>query len=85
MTASKRTIVRVETSTLSVIHPAGTSIDLWCEECGALVPMVTPEHAARLCNTVPRAIYRMVENGETHFTEVDSCGLLVCVNSLRKR
>jgi hypothetical protein len=85
MTSSKRTIVRVETNTLSVTHPAGTSMDLWCAECAAVVPMITPEHAARLCDTGPRAIYRMVENGEAHFTEVDSCGVLVCVNSLPKR
>jgi len=44
--------------------------------------MVTPEHAARLLGTAPRAIYRLVESGGLHFTEVDSGGLLVCVNSL---
>ncbi len=85
MRFKKRTIVRVETNSLSVIGPAGRSIDLWCAECAAVVPMVTPEHAARLCGTAPRAIYRQVENGEVHFTEVDSGGLLVCVNFLRQR
>ena len=79
----KKTIVRVETSSLSVIRPAGSSIDLWwCAECATVVPMITPEHAAQLCRTVPRAIYRLVENGELHFTDVDSGGLLVCVESL---
>jgi len=85
MTSSKRTIVRVETNSLSVIHPAGSSIDLWCVECAAVVPMVTPEHASRLCGKVPRAIYRLVENGELHFVETDDGALLVCRNLLKER
>jgi excisionase family DNA binding protein len=44
--------------------------------------MVTPEDAARLLGTSPRAIYRLVESGGLHFIEIDSGGLLVCVNSL---
>jgi len=80
--ARKRAIVRVETSILSVIRPPGSSIDLWCGPCATIAPMVTPEHAARLLGTAPRAIYRLVESGGVHFTEIDSGGLLVCVNSL---
>jgi len=40
------------------------------------------EHAARLLGTGPRAIYQLVESGGLHFTEIDSGGLLVCINSL---
>jgi hypothetical protein len=43
--------------------------------------MVTPEHAARLLGTAPREIYRLVESGGLHFIEIDSGGLLICVNS----
>jgi hypothetical protein len=85
MRLRKRTIVRVETQRLSVVRPAGNAIELWCERCARAVPMVTPEEAARLCNATPRSIYRMVEDGEVHFEEIDSGGLLVCVNSLGQR
>jgi hypothetical protein len=44
--------------------------------------MITPEQAACLSGLAPRAIYRRVENGELHFTEIDSGGLLVCADSL---
>jgi hypothetical protein len=81
----KTTILRVETDSVSVIHPAGSSVDLWCNECAAVVPMITPEHAARLYGTAPRVIYRQIENRELHFAEIDSGDLLVCVNFLLKR
>jgi hypothetical protein len=70
---------------LSVIRPAGSAIELWCEQCAGAVQMVTPESAAQLCDATPRAIYRMVEEGEVHFEETDSGGLLVCINSLGQR
>jgi hypothetical protein len=78
----KRTIVRVETRHLTVIRPAGSVIELWCEQCAGAVSMVTPEDAARLCDATPRTIYRMVEEGKVHFEEIKSGGLLVCINSL---
>jgi len=80
--AGKRTIVKVETHSFSVIHPAGSSVDVWCEQCADVAPMVTPEHAAQLCNTTPRAIYRRIETGELHFTEIAGGDLLVCVTKL---
>ena len=80
--ARKLTIVRVETSSLAVIRPARGSIELWCPQCSAIVRMITPEQAACLSGLAPRAIYRRVENGELHFTEIDSGGLLVCADSL---
>ncbi len=85
MRVGKRTIVRVETNSLSVIGPAGRSIDLWCTECAAVVPMVTPERAARLCGTAPRAIYRRIEAGDLHFAEAANGFLLVCSDSLAAR
>jgi len=78
VTSTKRTIVRVETRSLSVIRPPGSSVDFWCEECAAVVPMVTPEHAAQLCSTTPRAIYQRVETGELHFMETPQGDLFVC-------
>jgi hypothetical protein len=40
--------------------------------------MVTPEHAAQLCSTTPRTIYKQIENGELHFMETPRGDLFVC-------
>jgi len=45
--------------------------------------MVTPEDAARLCNTPIRTIYQKIESGELHFTETAGSELLVCTASLK--
>jgi hypothetical protein len=82
MRLRKRTIVQVETKHLSVIRPAGSAIELWCEQCAGAVSMVTPEDAARLCQAPTRAIYRRVEIGEVHFVETGAGELLICCSSL---
>ena len=85
MTQRKRTSVTVATRSLSVIRPMGSSIDLWCQDCAAIVPMVTPESAARLTGATVRAIYRRIEAGDLHFAEAANGLLLVCSDSLAAR
>ena len=82
MTQRKRTSVTVATSSLSVIRPMGSSIELWCAICAAIVPMVSPEQAARLTGVTVRAIYRRIEAGDLHFAETANGLLLVCSDSL---
>jgi hypothetical protein len=72
MASGKRTIVRLETRNLSIILPVESAVDFWCEACAGVVPMVTPEHAAQLFSTTPRAMYQRIENGELHFAETPS-------------
>ena len=81
----KRTIVRLETNRLSVIRPVHAAVSIWCDQCAALVPMVTPERAAQLCGTPPRAIYRLVENDELHFVEAYAGELMICYASLQPK
>ena len=85
MALRKRTIIRVETNSLSVIHPVGKSIDVWCAACAAVVPMVTPERAAQLCHASPRVVYRLVESEEVHFVEVSAGELFICFASLQPK
>jgi hypothetical protein len=85
MASRRRAIVTVETRSLAVIRPASQAIRLWCQDCGAIVPMVTPEHAARLSGATVRAIYRRIEAGGLHFAEAASEPLLVCSDSLAAR
>ena len=68
----------MRTSRISVIRPAGTAIDLWCDACSRVVPMVAPEDAARLWKSPTRSIYQKIESGELHFTETAGGELLVC-------
>jgi hypothetical protein len=46
--------------------------------------MVTPEYAAQLCSTTPRAIYQRIEHDGLHFMETSQGDLFVCVHSLQR-
>ena len=81
--ATRKRTIRVETRSLSVIRSAQSAIDLWCDECAAVVAMGTPERAAQLLGTTPREIYRRIENGELHFAESEGGLLLVCLDSFK--
>lgn len=83
MASRKKTIVTIETHSLSVIHPIGSPIERWCASCAAVAPMVTPETAARLNGTTVRAIYQRIEADKLHFIEIATGDLLVCCWSLR--
>jgi hypothetical protein len=79
----RRRIVKFETRKITVVRAATKTIDLWCEPCGASVAMVTPESAAEILMTNPRAVYRQVETGDLHFVEISAGELLICSESLR--
>ena len=57
-------------------------IRLCCELCAPVVPMISPSEAAALLETTVREIFRRVENGAVHFTEIENGELLVCPKSL---
>jgi hypothetical protein len=81
MALKHRTTTRVETRSLTVVRASREPVQLWCEACAAIVPMVTPERAAEMLRTNPRAIYRRVERGEVHFVETGAGELLICSDS----
>ena len=83
MATRKRTIARVETSSLSIIRPLGSNVYFWCDGCAAQVPMVTPERAAEMAHSMTRAIYRRVERSEVHFVETAAGELFICCASLK--
>jgi hypothetical protein len=57
----------------------------WCAECDAEVGMVCINSAARESGVNELAIYRLVEQRALHFIEDAVGGILVCLNSLRRR
>jgi hypothetical protein len=74
--------VRVETHSVTVVRTNERPIDLWCEACRTTTAMVTPERAAEMLETNPRAIYQQVERGNVHFVEAGAGELLICCESL---
>ncbi|MBA2501940.1 MAG: hypothetical protein H0V27_03585 [Pyrinomonadaceae bacterium] len=74
----RRATITVETRQVTVVRRRGQSLKGWCSACAAEVQMLTPEGAAQLLATTPRAIYRRVENGDLHFVESGSGALLIC-------
>ncbi|MBL8169929.1 MAG: hypothetical protein JNJ50_17350 [Acidobacteria bacterium] len=57
----------------------------WCESCGAAVGMIAAEKAAILCQCTRRQIYRWIEAGEIHFTELLDGSVWVCGKSLAQK
>jgi hypothetical protein len=78
----RTTVITIETHRLTVVRLRRPPAIAWCERCGGRVRMVTPEQAAALAGTRPRAIYRRVECGDLHFVETAEGALLICSGSL---
>lgn len=82
MALKHKTIAKIETHNVTVVRRAATPVNLWCEACSTTTQMVTPERAAEMLKTNPRAIYQQVEKGEVHFVETGGGELLICCSSL---
>ena len=85
MAFKRRTIAKIETHNVTVVRTVGTPVNLWCEACGSTTEMVTPERAAEMLKTNPRAIYQQVEKGEVHFVETGGGELLICWSSCKSQ
>ena len=81
----RRTQITIERERLLLISRRKLSATGWCDPCGAQVDLLTPETAAAITGVGTRAIYRRVESGELHFTEIRDGLLLVCERSLIAR
>jgi len=78
----KTTIVTVEARECTTIRRGARQVIAWCDQCGADVPVVTPNEAAELARTDARQIFRGVESGVFHFIETGEGALLICARSL---
>jgi hypothetical protein len=81
-----RTECSVEIDDVFVVKRLGRSIEGWCVVCARTTTLVTPEDAGTLVGGGARAIYRLVESGEIHWSEVVPENLLlVCLDSLLEK
>jgi hypothetical protein len=53
-----------------------------CQQCGAEVPIVTPENAAGVLRTTAREIHGLLAAGDLHAVEEASGASLICGNSI---
>lgn len=78
----RRTRITVETERVLIIRGGNSESDGWCGQCGARVKLLAPETAAALTGLGRRALYRLVETGQVHFTESRDAIVSICLESL---
>jgi hypothetical protein len=85
-TTRRRTQITIETERVLIVNRRAGATQGWCEQCGAFVKLATPEIAAALTGMSRRAVYRLIENGQVHFSESPSqspeAPISVCLESL---
>lgn len=82
MKRRKTTEIIIETDELLVVRMPSSPIQCWCAACDREVAMTSVDNAAMLSGTSARSVYRQVESGEVHFTEMTGGLLLICLDSL---
>ena len=80
-------IRRRRTETITITHEflkvRGQEATLaWCQQCSHETKLLPPENAAILTGMSTREIYRQLEIGAIHFTELSIGNLLICLNSV---
>jgi hypothetical protein len=80
-----RTECSVEIDDVFVVKRVGRSVKGWCPGCGQAATLITPEDAAILTGMKTRAIYRLCELDDIHWTEGPMSLLLICLDSLLKK
>lgn len=83
MRRRKRTLVMIETKTISSFNSAHSS-SAWCQVCNADTILMTPSAAAALLEVSTRVIYQQIEVGGVHFEEAPDGSLHICINSLNQ-
>lgn len=85
MRRKKTTEIIIETDELLIWSRPTSPIQCWCDGCNAEVSMTSVDNAALLSGMSSRSVYRHVESGEVHFTELAGGLLLICLDSLFER
>lgn len=80
----RRTQLVVETERLLIVRGHQAQINGWCAQCGAEVKLVAPEVGAALTGLSRRAVYRLIETGQVHFTESSEALVSICLESLTR-
>ena len=71
-----------ETSEIFIVRRPRSVVTAWCAACQKNVSLLAPEAAAKAAGVSTRAVYRLIEADEIHFTETEDGQMLICQNSL---
>jgi len=74
----KKTQVTIRTRQRLVVH----SLRVRCHQCGAEVPIVSPDNAAGVLQTTPDEIRGLLASGDLHAIHEPSGAQVICGNSL---
>jgi hypothetical protein len=77
----RRTQITIETERVLIVTNRNRTVDGWCEQCGAVVKLTTPELAATLTGLSRRTVYRLIGIGQVHLRE-SAEAQSVCLESL---
>ena len=78
----KTTEIEVETQEVILTTQGTRPKTAWCAACARESAMESPEGVARLTGVSVRAVYRWMDAGSVHFTEMPGGRLLVCLGSV---
>jgi excisionase family DNA binding protein len=79
----RRTVTTIETHEVWVVRSPIVLPVLLCAQCADEgCGMLTPLEAARRAGVSQRTVYRWVDDGRIHFTEITDGGLFVCLAPL---
>jgi|RhiMethySRZTD1v2_1073278.scaffolds.fasta_scaffold1256670_2 hypothetical protein len=80
----RRRRLMVETERILIVRGHQREVNGWCDQCGSEVKLLTPEVAAALTGLSRRAVYRLIETAEVHFSESPDALVSICLESLTK-
>ena len=78
----KKTEIFIRTRERIFVRRSMNKLQAFCAECQTETVFVLPEQAAMQTGTSIREIFRRLENGAIHFTEMTDGLTLVCQQSL---
>jgi hypothetical protein len=82
MTNRTRTQITIHTQQRIVVHSLPNSFRAWCERCGDVVVVLTPECVETVLRVTSGALAGLFESGSLHAIESAGKSPLICGNSL---
>lgn len=76
----KRAEIKFEIEETIVVRQGEKLSGEFCQLCGIVVDMLTPQFATAVSKKPMREIFRLIEAGKLHFNETD--GGFICLNCL---
>jgi hypothetical protein len=82
MQRSRRTEITIEVDRVITVSRRHQAAGLWCSACGEEALMLTPDEATSVSRLSTRAIFKMIDTEQIHFSETTSGLIRLCLTSL---